>query len=196
MEIKTVVFLGSQGSGKGTQASLLKKCLEEINPENPTIELETGQHFRELMGSGSYTGERIKALLDDGQMIPNFFTKHIVLQDLAPRLTQNAHLTLDGFPRNERQVQFLDDLMEFYQRSKLSVVYLDVPEEVVIERLKDRGRFDDTDELITERLRLYHENTQPLIKIYREREDVQFIELDGTKPIAELASSIRAALGV
>lgn len=190
----TTIFIGPQGSGKGTQASLLGKHLLKSSPEQPVINLETGKHFRALMTSGTYTGERIKALLDEGQMIPNFFAKHIVLQDLADRLTEDAHLTMDGFPRNEVQVRFVDDLFSFYKRPKLSVVFLDVPEAIVRERLLARGRFDDTGELIEERLKSYREGTLPVVELYQGRQDVQFVHIDGAKTIDAISVEIISAL--
>ena len=196
MKTQTVIFIGPQGSGKGTQADHLARYIREHDSDSDVVSLETGQHFRALMGSDTYTGQRIKALLDEGKMLPNFFAKHIVLQDLAPKLTATAHLTIDGFPRNLVQVKFIDDIMEFYQRKNLSVIFLDVPDTVVRERLAGRGRFDDTEELITERLRLYHEQTQPIIDVYKDREDVQFIHIDGTLPISEISDEICTKLGV
>ena len=196
MQPKTVIFIGPQGSGKGTQAKLLCEHLEAADPDAGVASLETGKYFRDMMESGTYTGERIKALLDDGQMIPDFFAKHIVIEDLAPKLTATTHLILDGFPRNENQVEFLDRLMSFYLRPQLSVVFLNVPEEVVRERLSGRGRFDDTETLIQERLSYYRENTLPLVEHYRNRDDVAFVELDGTKSIEAVTSDMMTALGM
>ena len=192
MQPQTVIFMGPQGSGKGTQAERFGKRLRELDPDNPVIALETGQYFRELMESGTYTGERIKALLDEGKMIPDFFAKHIVLQDLAPQLTATAHLTMDGFPRTVEQVGFIDRLMAFYNRPQPAVVFLDVPESEVRRRMAGRGRFDDTEALITERLRLYRENTQPIVDAYQEHPGVRFIEIDGTKKIDDIAEEIAA----
>ena len=196
MKTQTIIFMGPQGSGKGTQADHIARYLREHDPENEVVALETGKYFRDLMSSDNYTGERVKALLDDGKMLPNFLAKHIVLEDLTPKLTATSHLTVDGFPRTVEQIEFWDRLMEFYLREDLAVVFLEVPEKVVRKRLEGRGRFDDTDRLIDERLRLYKEQTLPVIEVYKNRDDINFIHTDGTLPISEISKEICSQLGI
>lgn len=193
MKPQTIIFIGPQGSGKGTQVREVTKHLEE-NSKKPVTNIETGKAFRQLAEEGSYTAQRVKELLAEGQMIPNFLTKAFVVKFLIRNLTPETHLTMDGFPRNLVQVKFIDDLMAFYKRDSLTVVYLDVAEEVVRERMAGRGRNDDTPELIDERLRLYRENTMPIVESYKERADVNFIHVDGTLPIPEVTQYIIAHL--
>lgn len=97
---------------------------------------------------------------------------------------------MDGFPRNLVQVKFIDDLMEFYKRVGITVVYLDVAEDVVRERMAARGRNDDTPDLIDERLRLYRENTVPIVEAYQARDDINFIHVDGTLSIPAVTEYI------
>lgn len=195
MKPHTVIFIGPQGSGKGTQVQAVTEYLQ-TESENPVTNIETGKAFRDLTETGSYTAQRVKELLADGQMIPNFITKAFVVKFLIKNLTPETHLTMDGFPRNLAQVQFIDDLMLFYRRERLTVVYLDTPEDVVRERLSGRRRADDTPELIDERLRLYRKNTEPIIDEYQKRTDINFIHIDGTTSVEEITQKIIRELSV
>jgi len=196
MKPQTVIFIGPQGSGKGTQVELLKAHLEQVSPDHKVIAIETGKAFRDLAETESYTAHRVKEILAEGGMIPNFLTKAFVVKYLVKNLTPNVHMTMDGFPRNLVQVQFIDDLMTFYKREDLSVVYLDTPEEIVRERMNGRARGDDTPDLIDERLRLYREQTEPILAAYESREDVNFVKIDGSLPISEVTKQMIAGLGI
>ncbi len=195
MKPQTIIFIGPQGSGKGTQVQRISEYLRE-HSQQPVTNIETGKAFRRLAQEGGYTAQRVKELLAEGEMVPNFLTKAFVVKFLIRNLTPQTHLTMDGFPRNLVQVKFIDDLMEFYKREGLSVVYLDVPEEVVRVRMAGRKRSDDTPQLIDERLRLYRQNTLPIIEAYKMRDDVNFIHIDGTHSIEEITRYIIRSLGI
>lgn len=189
----TIVFIGPQGSGKGTQVRNITTYLEGTHT-GKTLNIETGKAFRELAEKGGYTAARVKELLRDGQMIPDFIAETFMVKYLVKNLEPDTHLTLDGFPRNVGQIGFLDDLLKFYKRPSLSVVYLDAPESMVRERLLGRGRADDTPEIIDERLRLYHQVTEPVVGVYKERTDINFIHIDATKRIEDIQDDIIAGL--
>ena len=196
MKSQTVIFIGPQGSGKGTQVERLTAYLHENSPEQPVIPIETGKGFRDLAETDTYTAQRVKEILAAGGLIPNFLTKSFVIKYLTKNLTDHSHITMDGFPRNLVQVHFIDDLMKFYKREGLSVVYLNVPEDVVRKRMMGRGRNDDTPELINERLRHYKEQTEPIVAEYEGRSDVNFIRIDGELPIGEVTQMIVEGLDI
>lgn len=196
MTPQTVIFIGPQGSGKGTQVERLTAYLHENAPSQAVVPIETGKGFRDLAQTGTYTAQRVQEILSEGELIPNFLTKAFVIKYLIKNLGADSHITMDGFPRNLMQVKFIDDLMAFYKRKNLSVVYLNVPEDVVRKRMQGRGRADDTPELIDERLRNYREQTEPIIAAYEGREDVTFIRIDGELPIAEVTRKIIDGLGI
>lgn len=196
MKSQTVIFIGPQGSGKGTQVERLTAYLHENSPEQPVVPVETGRGFRDLIKTDSYTAQRVKETLQEGGLVPNFLTKSFVIKFLTKNLTDHAHITMDGFPRNLAQVQFIDDLMKFYKREGVSVVYLNVPEEVVRKRMLGRGRSDDTPEIIDERLRHYKEQTEPIVAEYKGRGDVNFVQIDGALPISEVTQKILDGLGI
>lgn len=193
MQSKTVIFIGPQGSGKGTQTAKLLEYLRGVD-DRPVVDLETGRGFRELAQGDSFTGQRVREVLERGELIPNFLTSSIVMGEVAERITPDAHLVIDGFPRNLDQARVLEQMMGFYQRSPLTVVHLAVPDEVVIARMKSRARIDDTDELIAERLRLYKEQTEPLVAHYRQAPGTHFVAVDATQTIDEVFAEIKQTL--
>jgi len=196
MKSQTVIFIGPQGSGKGTQVERLTAYLHENSPEQPVVSIETGKGFRDLAETDTYTAQRVKEILAEGGLIPNFLIKSFVIKYLTKNLTDHAHITMDGFPRNLVQVHFIDDLMKFYKRDGLSVVFLNVSEDVVRKRMEGRGRNDDTPDLIDERLRLYKEQTEPIIAEYEDRADINFIRIDGELPISEITQKIIEGLDI
>jgi len=195
MKPQTIIFIGPQGSGKGTQVQNITKYLNKHSSQHVT-NIETGKAFRDLAKEGGYTAQRVKELLAEGKLIPNFIVKAFVVKFLIRNLTPDTHLTMDGFPRNVAQVGFIDDLMSFYKREDLAVVFLDVSEEVVRKRMLGRGREDDAPELIDERLRLYKKDTEPIVAAYKDRDDVNFIHIDGTLPVSDVLQKMIEGLKI
>jgi adenylate kinase len=103
---------------------------------------------------------------------------------------------LDGFPRNDVQAEALDEVLEEIERPLTVVLEFQLPEELSLERLRRRAdeesRVDDTEEAIRTRLRLYHEQTEPLIEHYRARGNLVGIRAD--RPVEEVYSDIQRAL--
>ncbi len=190
MDSQTVIFIGPQGSGKGTQ---VKKLADYLSGDGqPIIHLQTGQLFRDMMEEDTLTAGRIRVLMERGDMVPNWLTTAVVVKELEERLTDKTHMLFDGFPRNLEQASVFEDIISFYERTKLTVVYLEVSEAVLEERLKGRGRNDDTDAVIDRRLKLYYRLTEPVVAYYKERANTDFINIDGTCTIAEIQDTIKA----
>lgn len=196
MNVQTVVFIGPQGSGKGTQVDLLLKYLEKNDPSKEIVEIQTGKGFRTLAKEGGYTALRVKNILEHGELVPDFLTQAIVVNQLIADLTSESHIVMDGFPRNIEQAKFADGLLKFYLREQISVVYLETPEDIVRERMTIRGRSDDNEASINERLRLYKEMTEPLLSHYQHRPKTSFITVDGVKTVEEVHGEIIAGLKI
>lgn len=196
MNTNTVIFLGPQGSGKGTQVNNLTAALKEREVTSPLFHLQTGEAFRALKNSDTFTARRVTELIEGGQLVPDFMTTAVVVNELKDVLTPETVLICDGFPRNVTQAKFFDELLSFYERPDLAVIYLDTPEAVVRERMMGRGRSDDTEASINQRLALYKAQTEPLITYYQARPDTNLIRIDGSLPINAVFSAISNGLAL
>jgi len=179
-----ILILGPQGSGKGTQANVLSEKLG-------IPALSMGQLLREEKTSGSEMGEEIASYIDQGTLVPDELTTRVFKKRLEADDVKNGYI-IDSFPR----------FMEQYESSKsffepTAVIALLVPEDVSVERMKERAakeqRVDDTPEAMRKRLQWSVEKTRPVIEAYQ-KEGVCHI-VDGVGTIEEVAQRIDDALG-
>ena len=153
-----VVLLGPPGAGKGTQAVKLAEKLEVPH-------LSTGDLFRENIGNGTELGLKAKRYLDAGDLVPSELTNELV-DDRLSNPDTDAGFILDGYPRSVQQAKALHDMLERRGTHLDAVLEFRVSEEVLFERLKARGRDDDTDDVILNRMKIYRDETAPLIEYY------------------------------
>ena len=195
MKPKTIIFMGPQGSGKGTQVELLQQKLSETCTE-PIVDIQTGRLFRALAAEGSYAGKRVEEIFSIGKLVPDTFTNAMWISDMKDRLTEDSHLLMDGFPRTLVQASVVDEVMEFFARPDVEVINLDTPQDIVIERMMERGRADDTPEFIKERLSLYNTDTLPVLEHYRSKDGVVVHDINGAGRPEEVQAAICVALEV
>lgn len=178
-----LVLLGPPGAGKGTQGERLARriALDHVS---------TGDLFRDAVTAGSPAGLRAESYLISGQLVPD----QVVLQVIEEYLggARGRDTCFDGFPRTRNQAQKLDELLKQFNLSVTAVLYIDVPDEIALQRLLDRGRADDTEETARYRLQVYHEDTEPLINYYRKAGTL--IEVDGTGDVDPVARRVWTAL--
>lgn len=190
MAIMLIVLLGPPGAGKGTQAFRLSEWLE-------IPALSTGEMLRAAKASGSNLGLAIQETLDTGQLVDDETVVQMVSQHLKLPECQNGAL-LDGFPRTVRQAQALDAYLPRITSRVDRVVYLDVPESEVVERLKERflkvdqPRPEDQPEHVIRRLEIFQRLTLPLVDYYASRNILSSI--DGTGEEADIFERIRRSL--
>ncbi|MCI0545109.1 MAG: adenylate kinase [Actinobacteria bacterium] len=151
-----MLFIGPPGAGKGTQAALVAHRLGVPH-------VSTGEMFREHVSRGTDLGRRVAAIMEAGEYVPDEFTV-AMLEDRINQPDAENGFILDGFPRTAGQVSSLDALIGAHGLDR--VVVFDVPEEELVRRLASRGRADDSEETILNRLAVYTEQTQPLLDIY------------------------------
>ncbi|WAL61094.1 adenylate kinase [Thermocoleostomius sinensis] len=175
-----LIFLGPPGAGKGTQAYALAQAQQIPH-------ISTGDILRTAVALKTELGEKAQAYMDKGELVPD----HLILEMVRDRLGYDdvkAGWILDGFPRTVTQATFLDDLLNDLHQSCDWVVNFDVPDEVLVERLLGRGRKDDTEEVIRNRLSVYREQTAPLIDFYRERN--KLVSVDGNQSIETVSAAL------
>ncbi len=148
-----LVILGRQGSGKGTQCALLVD-------HYAIPHISTGDMLREAVAEGTDFGKMAKQIMDRGDLVSDDIIVGVVEERLSKADAVPGFL-LDGFPRTVGQAEALAAIA-----APAVVVNLDVPTDLVLERMLARGRADDTEEAITRRLELYEEQTAPLVAYY------------------------------
>jgi adenylate kinase len=157
-----ILLLGPQGSGKGTQA-------QRIADEYGLAHVATGDMFRAAIAARTPLGRQVEPILASGQLVPDELTIGLIRERLSEDDAREGFV-LDGFPRNAAQAEALDDLLVRLDRPLEVIFELQVPDEIAVDRLLKRarqeGRADDTPEVIDERLRIYHQETAPLIQHY------------------------------
>ncbi len=166
-----IILMGPVGSGKTTQADILSKKLGLPH-------IQTGEIYRKIATEDSSTGKKIKMILDAGDLIDDENTFEIIDKHLK-EIT--GGFVIDGFPRTlvqaQREVFYVD-----------KVFYIKISDEEALKRLLLRKREDDTPEIIAERLKVYHEETEPILDYYRNQG--KLVEIDGSGTIEEVTALI------
>ena len=189
--MKHVVIVGPQGAGKGTQAALLA---DEFN----LLHLSTGDIFRALMQTESDLANEVREYYDRGALAPDDLTARVLfarLDELSKDATPVGAL-FDGYPRNAEQARVLDRTIDERGETLAAIVHIDVPLDVLKERIalrsEQEGRTDDTPEALERRLSIYFDETQPLIDRWRDRGIV--LDIDGDQSIDEVGNEIRKSI--
>ena len=177
-----VVFLGPPGAGKGTQAQRLAE-------EKGFIHISTGDLLREAVKNGTPLGLKAKEYMERGELVPD----DLIVAMIREKLPKGGKVILDGFPRTVNQARALEQMLEEIGERLEKVILFEVPDEVVVERLSGRRidpktgkvyhvkynpppegveviqRDDDREEVVRKRLKVYREQTQPLVDYYRQK---------------------------
>jgi adenylate kinase len=193
MSAQTCIFIGPQGSGKGTQADRLTTHLQESDTRD-VYHFEAGQRFRELADRSGYTSKRVQETLTRGDLQPSFLATHFWGDAFIKNVDPHTHLIIDGSPRRILEARIMDEALEFYKRDKPVVLHVDITHEESFKRLSDRGRDDDTSSGIERRLDQYEAETQPVIEHYQNKDGFRYERIDGMQSVAEVESDIRSVI--
>lgn len=189
------MFFGPSGSGKGTQAKLLMDFLENKQGRK-VIYIETGQKIREFIINGGYTSRLTKEIIDKGGLLPAFLPVWLWTSHLNENFTGEEDLVLDGLCRRPYEAPVLDSALKFYKLDKPFVVSLNVSRDWSMERLKSRGRKDDTEEYINSRLDWYEKEVAPSVDFFRNNPDYNLLEINGEQPIEKVYEEIIQKSGI
>jgi adenylate kinase len=154
-----ILLLGPPGAGKGTQA-------EKLSEKLGIPQISTGELFRRNIDNGTKLGLEAKRYLDAGDLVPSELTNQLVDDRLDDPDAANGFI-LDGYPRSVEQAKALHEMLERRGTDIDAVVEFRVSEDELFHRLKGRGRADDTDDVIVNRMKVYRDETAPLLEYYR-----------------------------
>lgn len=185
-----IIIYGPQGSGKTTQAKLLAKKLG-------SVAISAGEVSRQIASENTPEGKLVKSLIDNGNLSPDniLFEKLKIIFD-SPEAVNG--FVLDGFPRNAEQLDQITDYLHTNNKQIDKVIVILLDEKTGIERIMNRvkteGRADDTEVAIKQRLKIFHEQTEPIINSFQKQGIVAKIAGNGT--INEVHSLILQSLGI
>ncbi|WP_433599740.1 adenylate kinase [Nocardia sp. CA-135953] len=178
-----LVLLGPPGAGKGTQADLLSDKLGVPH-------ISTGDLFRTNISARTPLGREAQKYIDAGDLVPSDVTNRMVEARVAEPDAANGFV-LDGYPRTVDQADALEKILADMDKKLDAVLCFVVPEETVVGRMMARGRNDDNEDVIRNRLRVYREETEPLLEHY----DGLVVSVDGVGEIDEVNARALHALG-
>jgi adenylate kinase len=210
-----LIFLGSPGSGKGTQA---QRLMDDFD----LAYIATGDMLREHVKQGSALGGEAKRYMDDGDLVPDDVIIAMITETLNDKGAHDGFI-LDGFPRTIAQADALGEQLAKLGKRLTAVLLIEVPDDEVVRRLSGRRvsvtsgrvyhiefdppkhegrcdvdgsrliqRDDDKPETVKKRLRVYHEQTEPLIAYYEDHGLLR--RFDGMRPPTEVHDHVRATL--
>ena len=179
-----LIFLGPPGAGKGTQAKELADHLQIPH-------ISTGDILRQALKHQTPLGIKAQIYMDKGELVPDHLVQDMVEERLKQSDTQSGWI-LDGFPRTVQQASFLQSLLQKLEQRGERVVNLDVPDDVVVGRLLERGRKDDSEDVIRRRLEVYRSETAPLIDYYSSRE--QLFIVNGNQSLEDVTVELTKAI--
>jgi len=178
-----LLFLGPPGAGKGTQA-------QRLAFDHHLLHLSTGDMLRAEVLAGTEFGQQAEAVMARGELVSDDLVLAIVRHRLED---QSQGWLLDGFPRNLGQATALDALLLELNQSIELVILMELPDEVLFQRMLSRGRADDTEAVIRHRLEVYHHQTAPLIDHYQQHGLLMSVDAAGT--VDEVSANIQRSLG-
>ena len=187
--MKYYILFGPPGAGKGTQASAM---VERYNLRH----LSTGELLRKEIAEGTELGLKAKSLIDAGSLVPDEVVEGMI--DNAFKTTKDVSgFLLDGFPRTIAQAEALDSMLAASGEAVTSVISIMIPDEIIKKRIRHRasieGRADDaSDETVNNRIKTYHEKTEPLVEFYKKAG--KYVDIDGTGTIEDVRKAIFEAM--
>jgi len=177
-----IVLLGAPGTGKSLQSDLISK-------EYSIPHISIGHILRENVANNTDLGMIARPYLEKGELIPNSISIPLITDRL---LRANKGFVLDGFPRNIKDANALDIIMDESNRKLDLAIHIDVDDETLIGRLLARGRPDDIPEVIVNRFVVYRRETEPVLEYYRNRG--LLVTIDGKQSVQEIFEDIKELL--
>ncbi len=184
-----IILFGPPGAGKGTQSDKIIKKFQLCH-------LSTGDLFRMHLGNNTSLGKEAKKYMDDGNLVPDSVVINMVQEEIEKNKDKNGFI-FDGFPRTVNQASALDEMLNNNNLSIDKLISLEVDDQELITRIKKRalvsGRIDDqSEEKINNRIRVYKEETLPVLKHYKKQN--KYIPINGVGSVEEIFEKIASKI--
>ncbi len=187
------MFYGKSGSGKGTQAQILKEQL--IAQGRSVIYIETGQLFRDFISAhNNFMGNYVQSVVESGNLMPSFFPIYLWSRELVDHYTGNEDIILDGTARRLEEAPIIHSAFDFLGITKRYVLNLEVSDQWVFNHMGARNRVDDTEEGMQQRLQWFNEQVVPVIDFFKKNPVYTVITVNGEQSIEQVAQMITQSL--
>jgi len=195
MEIKikepfVFLLMGRSGCGKGTQAKMLIKYLQDNNL-GETLYVYTGEKLRSFTEKEENLAASLaKSKMKAGGLLPSFLAVWLWSGSLIEGVKENNNVIMDGSPRTLLEAMMMDDAMEFYGRNNVIPVFLETSEEWSTQRLLGRGRSDDSLKSIKERQAYFEKDVVPVIDYYEKESKYKLMRINGEQSVEAVHQEI------
>lgn len=184
--MKDVLIFGIQWSGKWTQAKLLTEAFPWLFSYFASWDL-----FRAIIWAENAIGKYLKDRMERWDLISDRVTISLFYVYLQTVIDEGKNMLIDWFPRTIPQMEKMMKLLTKYKREIIGIQFV-LSDEVAIERMKGRGRVDDTDEIIRHRIDQFYEKTQPTINRFAEHGTL--VKINADRPIEEIAIDVKRVI--
>lgn len=189
-KIQAIIFAGRSGSGKGTQINLLKDFLVKTKKLN-IQSVVMGDIFREFFDKKKDIQKITNDLsINEGKFQPNFLTDSLLISNTIDVIDNNSIIFFDGYPRNIHQLEVLKELLSYFKINNPVFVNLEISREDAKKRMLLRGREDDHDRAVENRLDEYDQFVRPMIERVKSDSYFKYIEVDGENLVEEIHKNL------